>query len=256
MKPFLILNLKKYRLRRFLKNGVSVINVINSLYIKSIKRSVHCKPLPALSHSQRLILLGAAGIVTSEDHLAGDGLEDGGNGDLDGLPDHPAGVVHDHHGPVFQVGDALVLLLPLFQDVHFDPLSREDDRFEGVGQFVDVKDLDSVNLGHLVEVEIGGDNLSSTVSRKLKQLEIDLFDLWVVGLADLHIDVGALLELLQDIKASSASLPFEGIRGIRNLLQFVENEGGHHKPSFEETRLADIGHPSIDDGGSIDDLDR
>ena len=113
-----------------------------------------------------------------------------------------------------------------------------------------------MNLRHLVEVEIGGDNLPSAVSRELKEFEIDLFDLRVVGLADFHVDVGALLELLQDIKASSASLSFEGIRGIRNLLQLVENEGGNHEPSFEEARLADIGHPPIDDGGGVDDLDR
>src|SRR3954453_15142515 len=53
---------------------------------------------------------GVAAIVElAEDHLAGGGLQHRSHRDIDVLADHLAGVVHDDHGPVVKVRDALVV---------------------------------------------------------------------------------------------------------------------------------------------------
>src|ERR1035441_3686085 len=52
----------------------------------------------------------------AEDHLAAGGLQHAGDGDLDRLADHLAGVIDHHHRSVVQVADALVELLALFEN--------------------------------------------------------------------------------------------------------------------------------------------
>src|SRR5262249_23694718 len=50
-------------------------------------------------------------VEASEDHFAGGSLEHTGDGNIDGLRDHPLGIVYHHHGAVVEIGDALVVLL-------------------------------------------------------------------------------------------------------------------------------------------------
>ena len=67
----------------------------------------------------------------------------------------PALLDHDHRA-VFQVADALADLVARLDDLHLQHLAGQGHRLQGVGQFVQVDDLDALQLGDLVQVEVVG----------------------------------------------------------------------------------------------------
>src|SRR5262252_7916162 len=71
-------------------------------------------------------------VELAEDHLAGGGLEHAGDRDIDRLGDHLLGVIDYHHGAVIEIGDALVVLLALFENEDAHGLAGQHDRLERV----------------------------------------------------------------------------------------------------------------------------
>src|SRR6185369_6833604 len=80
----------------------------------------------------RLIPWHRAFIPLTKDHLAGSGLQDRCDRDVNGLADHLAGIVDYNHGPIIEVGDALVVLLAFLQDENPHDLARQHDGLERV----------------------------------------------------------------------------------------------------------------------------
>ena len=63
----------------------------------------------------------------------------------------------DYHGAVVQEPDSLGLLLALLGNVEIQFLAGYERWFKGVGKVVDVEDPDALELGDLVQVEVGGE---------------------------------------------------------------------------------------------------
>ena len=57
-----------------------------------------------------------------------------------------ASIFHDHHRAVVQIGDALALLLAGLDDADCDLFARQERRFQGVRQVVEVDDLHVLEL--------------------------------------------------------------------------------------------------------------
>ena len=123
-----------------------------------------------------------------EDHLARGCLKNRRYLGRDGLADHPARIVHDHHSPVIQVGNALVVLFALLEDEDLHGLTGQDNRFESVRQLVDVQYFNTAQLGNLVEIEVVGNDLRPQLFCQLDQLQVDFFYVGVVLLDDLDGD--------------------------------------------------------------------
>ena len=87
-------------------------------------------------------------------------MQDGGHGNVDGLADHLAGVVDDHHGAVIEIGDALVVFFSFFQNEDAHDLAGQNDGLKRVGQFVDVEHGHALQLGDFVEIEVVGEDLA------------------------------------------------------------------------------------------------
>ena len=153
-------------------------------------------------------------VELAENHLPGGGLQHASHGDVDGLRNHLLGVVHHHHGAVVQVSHALVVLLALLQDEDAHRFARQHDRLQRIGQLVDVQDLDAVQLGHLVQVEIVGDDLAIVDLPQFDQLHVHVPHLREILFDDLHREVGHFLDALQDVQAAPSPVPFHGIGGI------------------------------------------
>src|ERR1019366_599922 len=151
----------------------------------------------ALAHRTVVPLGGRDGmpalVVLAEDHLAGRGLEHAGHRDIDGLGDQLFGVVHHDHGAVIQVSDALVILLAFLEDEDPHGLAGQHDGFQRVGQLVDIEDLDAVKLGHLVQIEIVGDDLAIEHLGEFDELHVDFARLREIFSHDLHAEVRHLL---------------------------------------------------------------
>jgi hypothetical protein len=190
---------------------------------------------------------------TAEDHLSRSGLQHARHHDVDGLADHLARVIHDDHGAVVEVGDALVVLLAFLQDEYLHQLARQDHRLERVGELVDVQHLDAAELRHLVQVEIVGDDLSLQRPRQLDQLQIDLAHVGEIDIGDHHVDARHLLDLLEDVESAPAAVALERITRIGYELQLLEYELRDDQRAVHEAGLADVGDAAVDDDAGIED---
>ena len=191
-------------------------------------------------------------IVLTEDHLPGGGLQDAGDGDIDRLGDHLLGVVHHDNGAIVEIGDALIELLAFLDDEDAHGLAGQHDGLERVGQFVDVQDLDAVQLRDFVEVEIVGDDLAIEHLGQFDELHIDFLDVREVLFHNLHGQQRHLLNPLQDVEAAAAAIAFHGIGRVGHQLQFAEHELRNHQHAIEEAGLRNIGDAAIDDDAGIE----
>src|SRR5205809_393406 len=91
-----------------------------------------------------------AAIHPAEDHSAGRRLQDAGHGYYHFLAYRGASLLDHHHGAVFEVADSLTDLVARLDDANVHVLARQRHRLEGVGQLIQVDDLDSLQLGDLV----------------------------------------------------------------------------------------------------------
>ena len=109
-------------------------------------------------------------------------------------------------------------------------------------------------MGHLVEIEIVGDDLSGQRARQLNQLEVHFLDLGKVHVGDHHLDARHLLDLLQDVEAAAAAVALYRVRGVGDQLQFLEHELRNDHGSVDEAGLAQVRDAAVDDHGGVQDL--
>ena len=125
----------------------------------------------------------------------------------------------------------------------------------GIRQVVDVQHLDALEFRDLVQVEIVGDDLGAELLGQGDQLAVHFADLGEVLFGDPDLHVAHLLDPVQDVEAAPAPGPFQGVRGIGDVLQFVQDELRNDDGAVEKFRLAHIGDPAVDDHARIHDLD-
>src|SRR5262249_24421267 len=144
--------------------------------------------------------------------------------DVDGLADHAARVVDDHHRAVVEIRNALVVFLPFLQDEHLHDLAGQHDRLERVGELVDVKDVDAAQLRDLVQIEVVGDDLAVQRARQLDQLQVDFADVREVHVGDRHLDADHLLDALQDVETAAAAVALQRVRRVGDQLQLLQHK--------------------------------
>src|SRR5487761_2140719 len=194
-------------------------------------------------------------VEAPEDHLAGGGLQHAGDGDVDGLGDHFARDVDHHHGTVVQVGDALVILLSFLEDKDAHQFSGEYNRFQGVGQVVDIQNLHAMQLGHLVQIEVIGDDLRIVDLGQFDELHIDVPDVGKVVLEDLNVQLRHLLDALKHVQPAPAPVPFHRIRGVCHQLQLAQHKLRDHERAVHKSGFDDIGDAPVDDDAGVQNLE-
>src|SRR5262249_30096785 len=163
--------------------------------------------------------------VPAEYHLTGRGLQNTGNRDVHVFTYHSTRIVHDDHRTVVEVGHSLIVLLPLLQNEHLHYLTGQHNRFERIGQLVDIQDRHSSELSNLVQVEIVGYDLTLELSRQLDQLVIDIPDVGKIRFTnDDFIASLLLLHPLQNIQSPAPAISLDRVRAVGYLLQFTKNK--------------------------------
>src|SRR5271156_6497166 len=197
---------------------------------------------------------GSALIPLAEDHLAGRGLQDGGDGDVDGLANHFARIIDYDHGSVIEVGDALVKLFAFFQDEYPHDFTGQNDGLERVGQFVDIEHGHALQLRDFVQIEIVGQNLAVINLGEFDQLHIDFADAGKVVFHNLNLHRSRFLQALQNVEAASSAIAFKRVGGIGYELQFAEHKLRNDNESIEESGLGDVGDAAVDNHAGVEDL--
>src|SRR6266508_2227098 len=191
-----------------------------------------------------------------ENHLARGGLKHRCHLSCDGFADHPARVVDHYHGAIIQIGHALVVLFPFFQDENLHRLPWQDYGLERVGQLINIEHIDSPKLRHFIEVEVVGDDLRPELLCQFDQLQIDLLHIGIILLHYLNRDPGHLFDLVQDIQTAPAAVSLDGIRAVGDLLQLAQHEMGNGQRSFQEACLAYIRHSAVNNDAGVEYLVR
>ena len=198
----------------------------------------------------------AGRVDPAEDHPAGAGLEDAGDGQADRLAQVVGPLLGDDHRAVVEVADPLARLLAALDQLDGQALARQDDRLHRVGQVVEVDDLDALEPGDLVQVVVVGDDLAAEVlgqdTRRWSTSRIagELGDL---GVVDLDLDAGRLLEPVEDVQPAAAAVPAELVGAVGDPLQLLEDEPGDDQRLVDDAGLGDVGDPAVDDDRGVED---
>ena len=102
----------------------------------------------------------------------------------------------------------MIEFLTFLQDEDLHALTRQIDRFEGVGKLVNIEHLNSAKLSHLIQIEVVGNDLCFKLHRQFDQFHIDFANCRIVIFDKLNRDSGHLLDLLQNIQAAPATVTF------------------------------------------------
>ncbi len=193
-------------------------------------------------------------LVPSEDHFARRRLEDARDGRFDGLADHLTGIIDHDHRAVIEIGDTLIEFLALFQDEHLHRFARQINRLERIGEFIDVQNLDTAELRHLIQVEVVRNDLRVELFGEFDQLHVHFTQRRIVVFHELDRDPGHLLDPLKNVEATAATIAFQRVSRVRHLLKFTQNEVRNDQDAIQESCFADICNPSIDDDAGIENL--
>src|SRR5438552_1096354 len=227
------------------------------LLSRSLRRYRLRLALHRLGRTRGLGRRGTAGgaqlplVEFAEDHLAGGGLQHRSHGNLDGLADGLARVIHHHHGAIVEISHALVVFFAFFEDENFHQLAGQHDGLERVGQLVDVEHFHALELRHFVEIEIVGHDLGLVELGQLDELEVHFADGREVIFHNLHRDRSHFLYALHHVESAAAAVALERIGGVRHQLQFAQHKLRQHQDAIEKSGLGDIGNAAINDDAGI-----
>ena len=100
----------------------------------------------------------------------------------------------------------------------------QHDGLQRVRQQVDVHDLDALQRGDLVQVEIVGHNFRVVALGQLDQLQIHFGDVREIVFGDLHVEMRHFLDALQHFQSAAAALALQRVGRIGHQLQLAQNE--------------------------------
>src|SRR5260370_19548405 len=172
-----------------------------------------------------LVVDGMDAVVKpAEIHFAGGGLKNAGDGYIDSTRDHLLGVVHYYHCAIVQIRDSLVVLFAFLENEDAHRFTWQHNRLQSIGQLVDVQDVDAVKLGDLVQVEIVGNDLAVVHLGEFDELHVHFRDVGKIILENLNVELGHLLDALQNVQAAAAAIALERIGRVRHQLKFAQHE--------------------------------
>jgi len=121
-----------------------------------------------------------------------------------------AAVVHHDHRPVIEIGDPLVVLLPLFQHVDAHVLARQDHGRSALVNSLMFRTPTPWSSADLVEVEVVGHDLGVQDLGHGHQLVVDFADLGnSMSLISTRMSTSFWI-FLQDVQAAPPRLRFSG----------------------------------------------
>src|SRR5680860_236306 len=161
--------------------------------------------------------------------------------------------LHDHHGPVVQVGHPLVFFLALTDDPHRQTLSRKHYRFQGVGEFVHVQHEHALDLSDLVQIVVGGEYPRAHLLGQFDELHVDFRHTGEVLIGDDDALV-LRLQVAHTFESPSAAGPAQGFGGVGDRLQFLEHEAGYDQVTFKEVGGNDVPYAGVYDHRRVQDL--
>ena len=188
-----------------------------------------------------------------EIEAAGGGGEGAGDDDGEGLADAIGGVVDDDHGAIREVADGLVFVFAGFGELDGGAVAGGEAGLEGEGEFVEAEDGDVAEAGDFGEVFVVGEEAGIEVAGEGDEHGVD-FAFASAGefLVDGEFDVAIFAEETDFFETAFAAIGFDGVAGIGEALEFVEDEAGDDEGGGEEAGGHDGLDPTVDDDVGVE----
>ena len=125
-----------------------------------------------------------------------------------------AAVFDNDHGAVRQETNALTRLLTLLNNFNFNVFAADKDRFQRIGEVIQIQDLYFIELSNLFEVVILSYHNRIEIGSQPDQLGIDFGDICEILLGN-HDMVGKIsFQLVERVEALAAPVALEVVAGI------------------------------------------
>ena len=111
-----------------------------------------------------------------------------------------------------------------------------------------------MQVGHLVQVEVVGDDLGLPLLGQLEQLQVHFADGGKIVGHNLHLDLVVGLHALQHIQAAAAALALGAVGRVGHHLQLAQHELRHHQHAVDKSGFGDVGDAAVDDDARIQHL--
>ncbi len=158
----------------------------------------------------------------------------------------------DDHGAVVEIADALALVLAFAHDAQGEDFAGEDDGLEGVGQFVEVDVGDGLEFGHFAQVVVVGVELGAQGAGEADELGVDFGFLREIGLVDFEFVAFVLAQAGEHLQAAASAGADDGVVGIGDFLQFVEDESGDDERALDEIGFEKVGDAAVNNNAGVE----
>src|SRR5262249_44842471 len=124
----------------------------------------------------------------------------------------------------------------------------------GIGHFIQINDVDALQLGDLVQVEIVRHHASAQHLGEHHQPLIhtaNVAQFGQIGLVDLQLDLVVVLQPLQHIQPPPAAIALELVGTVGNALQLLQHKPRHDQLAVDDSRVADVGDAAVDNDTGV-----
>src|SRR5580765_4342456 len=142
-------------------------------------------------------------VQSAENHFTGGSLVNRGDDYVDRLVDQAAGAIDNHHGAILQIPDALSGLLAFAQDEDTHGFTREDRRANRVGQKIYIQNIDALDAGYFIEIEVIGNNFGVQAQRQFDKFAVHFAGGRGAVLQDTDFQRGNFLDALQHFQTTT-----------------------------------------------------
>jgi hypothetical protein len=181
-------------------------------------------------------------------------LQHAGNDNVGLLADQAPPVFDDDHRSIFKVADALMKLFPFANHGDVQLLAGQHDRFDRVGELVNVEHRDAFDVRDAVEIVIVGHELGAKLLRQAHQPRVHVARGHVGEISFADLDCRELLQAAEDVEAPAAASSLERVDRIGDCLQLAQNEARNDQLALEESALDNFNDPSVHDRRGVDQL--
>ena len=126
----------------------------------------------------------------------------------------------DNHRTVIQVADSLRGTFTRLDDLDFQFLTRQEDRFQGIGDFIQIDHVDIMQAGNFVQVKVARYQLSIQVLGEQDQFHVNWLAIHVrcFTIVKREVEPFHFLQSIEHVQAPATARSSQLVATVRNGL--------------------------------------
>ena len=117
---------------------------------------------------------------------------------------------------------------------------------------MEVDTIDLLQLGDFAQVVVVGIELRAEVARQADEFGIHFGLFREITVVDFDLVARVALDAVEHLQAAAAAGARDGVVGIGDLLQLLQDKAGHNHQAFDKISLDQVGDAAINDDAGIE----